>query len=61
MKNVKSNSVNKTGVVEDKVEVEEVEAKEVGQPTQELSASNVGSTDIFPKITTRTNDIIVGK
>ena len=37
---------NKTGVVEDKVEVVVVEGEEVIRTTQELSASNVISTII---------------
>jgi len=46
MKKVKTKSVNKIGMTEEKVEVVEVEAEEVSQATQELSASNVGSTNI---------------
>jgi len=46
MKNAKSNTINKTSVVEDKVKVNEVKVEEFGQVAQELSASNVGSTVI---------------
>jgi len=53
---------NKTGVVEDKVEVVVVEVKEVSQTTQELSALNVVSMVILPKTATQESNVtIVGR
>jgi len=53
---------NKIGVDEDKLEVVVVEAEEVIQTTQELSASNVVSTVILLKtVTQESNVTIVGR
>jgi len=62
MKEVKNRSSNKTGVAEGKVEVVVVQVEEVSRATEELSASNVGSTTILPKTATQElNVTIVGR
>ena len=59
MEEVKNKSANKTGMAEDKVEVVVVEAEEVNQTTQELSASNVVSMVILPKTTSQESNVTI--